>query len=143
MVVHLSPGHARGTLVNALLGHCGLPAMSVASGSVRAGGGGLLDAGGDGGDGDGEGAGGLAAPLLGRLLGNSVRLLALTGLGRPSPAGAFAAAWYEKLCMLEGASKVRGRGRACGAGWTRPSVAAGRWQVAGGRWQMVAHLRMP
>lgn len=55
MVVHLSPGHTRGTLVNALLGHCGLPAMSVASGSARAGGGGLLD-GGAGDDSDGDGA---------------------------------------------------------------------------------------
>jgi ribosomal 50S subunit-recycling heat shock protein len=34
MVVHISPGHTRGTLVNALLAHCGLPAMDVASGSA-------------------------------------------------------------------------------------------------------------
>ncbi|GBG00420.1 pseudouridine synthase, partial [Raphidocelis subcapitata] len=47
MVVHLSPGHARGTLVNALLAHCGLPSMSVPSGSARAGGGGLIGGGGE------------------------------------------------------------------------------------------------
>ena len=29
MVVHLSPGHTTGTLVNALLAHCGLPACSA------------------------------------------------------------------------------------------------------------------
>jgi tRNA pseudouridine synthase 2 len=34
MVVHLSPGHTTGTLVNALLAHCGLPACdAVPSGS--------------------------------------------------------------------------------------------------------------
>lgn len=33
MVVHPSPGHSTGTLVNGLLHHCGLPAMSVLSGS--------------------------------------------------------------------------------------------------------------
>ena len=33
MVVHPSAGHARGTLVNAVLHHCALPAMRVASGS--------------------------------------------------------------------------------------------------------------
>lgn len=33
MVVHISPGHSTGTLVNALLAHCGLPACDVASGS--------------------------------------------------------------------------------------------------------------
>ncbi|KAF8057740.1 RNA pseudouridine synthase 2 [Scenedesmus sp. PABB004] len=44
MVVHLSPGHATGTLVNALLGHCGLPACEVALGSPA--GGGLLPGGG-------------------------------------------------------------------------------------------------
>jgi hypothetical protein len=55
MVVHLSPGHTRGTLVNALLGHCGLPAMSVPSGSARAGGGGLAGGGaGEEEDGGGE-----------------------------------------------------------------------------------------
>eukprot|EP00877_Chromochloris_zofingiensis_P005843 jgi/Chrzof1/1525/Cz10g11050.t1 len=40
MVVHISPGHTSGTLVNALLFHCGLPAMDVPSGSLQ--GGGLL-----------------------------------------------------------------------------------------------------
>ena len=35
MVVHPSPGHYTGTLVNALLHHCHLPAMHVrASGAV-------------------------------------------------------------------------------------------------------------
>lgn len=35
MVVHLSPGHTTGTLVNALLGHCGLPACdAIPSGSI-------------------------------------------------------------------------------------------------------------
>ena len=33
MVVHPSPGHYNGTLVNALLHHCHLPAMSVAVGN--------------------------------------------------------------------------------------------------------------
>ena len=33
MVVHISPGHASGTLVNALLHHCGLGPLEVASGS--------------------------------------------------------------------------------------------------------------
>lgn len=33
MVVHLSPGHSTGTLVNALLAHCGLPSCEVACGS--------------------------------------------------------------------------------------------------------------
>jgi len=44
MVVHLSPGHTTGTLVNALLAHCGLPACdAVPSGSSGSnGGGGLL-----------------------------------------------------------------------------------------------------
>jgi hypothetical protein len=60
MVVHLSPGHSRGTLVNALLAHCGLPPMSVPSGSARAGGGGLI--GGAEGDGAGDDDGGVAHP---------------------------------------------------------------------------------
>jgi 23S rRNA pseudouridine1911/1915/1917 synthase len=34
MVVHPSAGHASGTLVNAVLHHCGLPAMRVASGAT-------------------------------------------------------------------------------------------------------------
>ncbi|KAL2622413.1 hypothetical protein R1flu_002618 [Riccia fluitans] len=33
MVVHPAPGHAKGTLVNALLHHCGLPAMQLVTGS--------------------------------------------------------------------------------------------------------------
>ncbi|KAG0565136.1 hypothetical protein KC19_8G167600 [Ceratodon purpureus] len=33
MVVHPAPGHSGGTLVNALLHHCGLPAMKYSSGS--------------------------------------------------------------------------------------------------------------
>ena len=33
MVVHPSPGHYTGTLVNALLHHCCLPAMQLAIGS--------------------------------------------------------------------------------------------------------------
>ncbi|KAF6255708.1 pseudouridine synthase [Scenedesmus sp. NREL 46B-D3] len=33
MVVHLSPGHSTGTLVNALLAHCGLPPCTVACGN--------------------------------------------------------------------------------------------------------------
>lgn len=33
MVVHISPGHSTGTLVNALLAHCGLPACEVLSGN--------------------------------------------------------------------------------------------------------------
>jgi hypothetical protein len=33
MVVHLSPGHSSGTLVNALLAHCGQPPCTVACGS--------------------------------------------------------------------------------------------------------------
>jgi hypothetical protein len=33
MVVHISPGHSSGTLVNALLHHCGLGPLQVASGS--------------------------------------------------------------------------------------------------------------
>jgi tRNA pseudouridine synthase 2 len=49
MVVHLSPGHTTGTLVNALLGHCGLPACDAvpcgSSGSSSSGGGGLYSAG--------------------------------------------------------------------------------------------------
>ncbi|KAI8466220.1 MAG: RNA pseudouridine synthase [Monoraphidium minutum] len=66
MVVHLSPGHSRGTLVNALLGHCGLPAMTVASGSARAGGGGLVaGGGGEGEDGDADGGGCCQPPVLG------------------------------------------------------------------------------
>lgn len=44
MVVHISPGHTRGTLVNALLGHCNLPPMTVPSGSLHAGGSGLTGA---------------------------------------------------------------------------------------------------
>lgn len=41
MVVHLSPGHTTGTLVNALLAHCGLPACdAIPCGS--SGGGGLF-----------------------------------------------------------------------------------------------------
>jgi tRNA pseudouridine synthase 2 len=40
MVVHLSPGHTTGTLVNALLGHCGLPACdAIPSGSSSSSGG--------------------------------------------------------------------------------------------------------
>lgn len=43
MVVHLSPGHTTGTLVNALLAHCGLPACdAVPSGSSGGSGGGLF-----------------------------------------------------------------------------------------------------
>eukprot|EP00878_Enallax_costatus_P026547 GHUV01028493.1.p1 GENE.GHUV01028493.1~~GHUV01028493.1.p1 ORF type:complete len:212 (+),score=21.49 GHUV01028493.1:133-768(+) len=42
MVVHLSPGHSTGTLVNALLAHCGLPPCEVACGSSSDGSGGLL-----------------------------------------------------------------------------------------------------
>jgi hypothetical protein len=33
MVVHISPGHSSGTLVNALLHHCGLGPLQVPSGS--------------------------------------------------------------------------------------------------------------
>ena len=33
MVVHISPGHTSGTLVNALLYHCGLGPLEVPSGS--------------------------------------------------------------------------------------------------------------
>ncbi|BBN11548.1 23S rRNA pseudouridine1911/1915/1917 synthase [Marchantia polymorpha subsp. ruderalis] len=33
MVVHPAPGHSKGTLVNALLHHCGLPAMQLVTGS--------------------------------------------------------------------------------------------------------------
>ena len=33
-VVHPAPGHAGGTLVNALLHHCGLPSMRYSSGSA-------------------------------------------------------------------------------------------------------------
>jgi hypothetical protein len=33
MVVHISPGHTSGTLVNALLHHCGLGPLEVPSGS--------------------------------------------------------------------------------------------------------------
>lgn len=32
MVAHLSPGHATGTLVNALLHHCGMPTMTAVPG---------------------------------------------------------------------------------------------------------------
>jgi hypothetical protein len=45
MVVHLSPGHSTGTLVNALLGHCRLGPLEVPSGSLLGGG---LQAGGGG-----------------------------------------------------------------------------------------------
>lgn len=49
MVVHLSPGHSTGTLVNALLAHCGLSACEVACGSSGPeAGGGLLSAAGSG-----------------------------------------------------------------------------------------------
>lgn len=34
MVVHPSPGHGSGTLVNAVLFHCGLPAVSLAEGDT-------------------------------------------------------------------------------------------------------------
>jgi hypothetical protein len=38
MVMHLSPGHTTGTLVNALLGHCKLGPLEVPSGSMPPGG---------------------------------------------------------------------------------------------------------
>ncbi|KAL3691595.1 hypothetical protein R1sor_005246 [Riccia sorocarpa] len=47
MVVHPAPGHSKGTLVNALLHHCGLPAMQLVTGSSGSQGGLLVSQEGD------------------------------------------------------------------------------------------------